>query len=160
MIRALVLTAALLTAAPIASAQENVPIPAGPFQIARLGPDMSGAVSLPSVRRDGDIASATLVMLVGPEMLDQLSGIARMDLDYQFRCAAKESRTVAVTAWAADGSLIARLPEEVAEWEAVNPGTPNEATRAYVCDGAPLDGPKVDALSEYLALARAAAEAH
>ncbi|HEY0926398.1 surface-adhesin E family protein [Brevundimonas sp.] len=154
--RTLLIAAALLASTPVAA--QDVPLPAGPFQVVGLSPEMSGAVSLPSVRREGEIGSATLVMLIGPDMVDQMSGIARMDLDYQFRCAAKESRTVAVTAWAVDGSVIARLPEEVAEWEAVNPGSPNEATRAFVCDGASLDGPKVNTVEEFVALNRSTTE--
>jgi hypothetical protein len=153
MIRTLIVSVAFMGLAGPAVAQE-APQPPAPFQVARLQPDMSGAVSLPTRRRDGDIGKATVVFMLSPELSEQMSGIGRMDLDYEFQCEARQSRTVAMTAWAPDGSLMARLPDQVSEWEAVNPTSPNELTRAFICDGGALEGPQVDSIAAFARLHR------
>lgn len=150
MIRTALFAASLALALP-AAAQE-APQPAGPFQIESIRPDMSGAVSLPSVRVENGVGKATLIFFLSPAMSQQMSGIGRMDMNYEFRCAQRVSRTVGVTAWAPSGALIEHVPDAISDWEAVNPTSPNEATRAFVCENGALEGPVVSTLAEFQAL--------
>lgn len=121
------LAAASPVAAQVAATGPYLPIDATDQQMVNVAEG--------TVVRTGAIGRVTVVTLPSPAARVSMGvDIARLDTVYEFQCGGTTFRTTAATAYDSTGALLADLPDAT-EWETLNPNTPNETIRSFVCDG-------------------------
>ena len=133
---ALTLAAAAVAATTLgvsAPRAQEAPAVDGPYYLIDVTRDSLMVAAGGTVRKSGSIASITMVMGSPPAML-AASGIARMDMNYQFNCRSSTYRTDVAAAYGADGRLLGVI-DNATDWEAVNLSASAGTMMALACDG-------------------------
>lgn len=124
-----------------AQAQSAPPVSA-PYYIIDASDDALAIASGGSVRKSGNIARITIVMGSHPDQVAE-SGIARLDMAYEFNCANSTYRTPGAAAYDVDGGFMGAIDDDE-PWEAVAPDSNNSAFKALACDGVIPEDSEID----------------
>jgi hypothetical protein len=124
-----------------AQAQSAPPVSA-PYYIIDAGENALAIASGGSVRKSGNIARITIVMGSHPDQVAE-SGIARLDMAYEFNCANSTYRTPGAAAYDVDGGFIGAIDDDE-PWEAVAPDSNNATFKALACDGVIPEDSEID----------------
>lgn len=124
-----------------AQAQSAPPVSA-PYYIIDADTNALAIASGGSVRRSGNTASITIVMGSHPDQVAE-SGIARLDMAYEFNCANSTYRTPAAGAYDVNGGFMGAIDDD-SPWEPVAPDSNNWTFRGIACDGAIPDDSEID----------------
>jgi hypothetical protein len=142
---ALALAAGTLAAASfgISAAQaQSAPRFSAPYYIVDADADALAIASGGSVRKSGNIASITIVMGSHPDQVAE-SGIARLDMAYEFNCANSTYRTPGAAAYDVNGDFMGAIDDDE-PWQAVAPNSNNWTFKSIACDGLIPDDSEVD----------------
>lgn len=153
---ALALAAGTLAAATLglsaAQAQSAPPVSA-PYYIVDADTNALAIASGGSVRRSGNTASITIVMGSHPDQVAE-SGIARLDMAYEFNCANSTYRTPAAGAYDVNGGFMGAIDDD-SPWEPVAPDSNNWTFKDIACNGViPEDSEVGDNLTGIIAVYR------
>ncbi len=124
-----------------AQAQSAPPVSA-PYYIIDADTNALAIASGGSVRKTGNIARITIVMGSHPDQVAE-SGIARLDMAYEFNCANSTYRTPGAAAYDVDGGFMGAIDDDE-PWEAVAPDSNNSTFKALACDGVIPEDSEVD----------------
>ncbi|MEH6698904.1 MAG: surface-adhesin E family protein [Brevundimonas sp.] len=153
---ALALAAGTLAAASfgISAAQaQSAPPASAPYYIVDAGDSALAIASGGSLRKSGNIASMTVVMGAHPDQVAE-SGIARLDMAYEFNCANSTYRTPGAAAYDVDGGFMGAIDDDE-PWQPVAPDSNNATFKAIACDGViPEDSEVGDNLTDIIAVYR------
>jgi len=131
------LAAVAVAAIALPAQAQQAPANSGPYFIMDLSEENLLLAAGGTRSRSGSQAAVTVSVLSAPGAVE--SGIARLDMGYQFDCAGRRFRTPDAAAYGLDGSFMGALNEEP-EWEAVNMQATSATIMAYACDGTLPEG--------------------
>lgn len=117
-----------------AAAAQTPPANTGPYYIADGGAENAFIIAGGTRARRGDIGMVTAVVLISEAAQAESSGIARLDMAYEFQCSTNRLRNTSSGFYRPDGSLVEVLVNEP-EWEPVAAGATSETMKRYACDG-------------------------
>ncbi|MBO9501484.1 surface-adhesin E family protein [Brevundimonas sp. A19_0] len=115
-----------------AHAQSAPPFSA-PYYIVDADTDALTIASGGSVRKSGDTASITIIMGATPDEVAQ-SGIARLDMVYEFNCANSTYRTPGAAGYDVSGGFMGAIDDD-SPWEAVAENSNNGTFMGIACNG-------------------------
>ncbi len=124
-----------------AQAQSAPPVSA-PYYIIDADTDALVLGSGGSIRKSGNTASITIVMGSHPDQVAE-SGIARLDMAYEFNCANSTYRTPGAAAYDVNGDFMGAIDDDT-PWEAVAPDSNNWTFKGIACDGVIPEDSEVD----------------
>ncbi|MBU2168856.1 MAG: hypothetical protein KKF88_13600 [Alphaproteobacteria bacterium] len=142
---ALALAAGTLAAATfgISAAQaQSAPPVSAPYYIIDADTNALAIASGGSVRRSGNTASITIVMGSHPDQVAE-SGIARLDMAYEFNCANSTYRTPGAAAYDVNGGFMGAIDDNE-PWEAVARDSNNWTFKDIACNGVIPEDSEVD----------------
>ncbi|MFW2341379.1 surface-adhesin E family protein [Brevundimonas sp.] len=135
-----------------AQAQSAPPVSA-PYYIVDADTAALALASGGSVRKSGNTASITIVMGSHPDQVAQ-SGIARLDMAYEFNCANSTYRTPGAAAYDVNGDFMGAIDDD-SPWEAVARDSNNWTFKDIACNGIiPEDSEVGDNLTDIIAVYR------
>ena len=153
---ALALAAGTLAAASLgisAAQAQSAPRFSAPYYIIDADTDALAIASGGSVRKSGNTASITIIMGSHPDQVAE-SGIARLDMAYEFNCANSTYRTPGAAAYDVNGGFMGAIDDDE-PWEAVAPDSNNATFKGIACDGVIPDDSEVgDNLTGIIAVYR------
>lgn len=136
-----------------AAEAQSAPRFSAPYYIIDADENALAIASGGSVRKSGNIASMTVIMGSHPDQVAQ-SGIARLDMAYEFNCSNSTYRTPAAAAYDVDGDFMGAIDDD-SPWEAVAPNSNNWTFKSIACDGTiPADSEVDGDLTTILAIYR------
>ena len=124
-----------------AQAQSAPPVSA-PYYIVDADTAALAIASGGSVRRSGNTASMTIVMGSHPDQVAE-SGIARLDMAYEFNCANSTYRTPGAAAYDVNGGFMGAIDDDE-PWEAVARDSNNWTFKDIACNGVIPEDSEVD----------------
>ena len=136
-----------------AAQAHSAPPVSAPYYIIDADTNALALASGGSVRKSGNIASITIVMGSHPDQVAE-SGIARLDMAYEFNCANSTYRTPGAAAYDVNGGFMGAIDDDE-PWEAVAPDSNNATFKGIACDGVIPDDSEVgDNLTGIIAVYR------
>jgi hypothetical protein len=124
-----------------AQAQSAPPVSA-PYYIVDADTAALAIASGGSVRRSGNTASMTIVMGSHPDQVAE-SGIARLDMAYEFNCANLTYRTPGAAAYDVKGDFMGAIDDD-SPWEPVARDSNNWTFKGIACDGVIPEDSEID----------------
>lgn len=125
-----------------AAEAQSAPRFSAPYYIVNADENALAIASGGSVRKSGNIASMTVIMGSHPNQVAD-SGIARLDMAYEFNCSNSTYRTPAAAAYDVDGDFMGAIDDD-SPWEAVARDSTNSIFRGIACDGIVPEDSEVD----------------
>jgi hypothetical protein len=124
-----------------AQAQSAPPVSA-PYYIVDADTAALAIASGGSVRRSGNTASMTIVRGWHPDQVAE-SGIARLDMAYEFNCANSTYRTPGAAAYDVNGDFMGAIDDD-SPWEPVARARNNWTFKGIACDGVIPEDSEID----------------
>lgn len=135
-----------------AQAQSAPPVSA-PYYIIDADTTALAIASGGSVRKTGNTARITIVMGSHPDQVAE-SGIARLDMAYEFNCSNSTYRTPGAAAYDVNGGFMGAIDDDE-PWEPVARDSNNWTFKGIACDGnIPADSEVDGDLTTILAIYR------
>lgn len=118
----------------ISTAQaQSAPRFSAPYYIVDADENALAIASGGSVRKSGNTASITIIMGSHPNQVAE-SGIARLDMAYEFNCSNSTYRTPGAAAYDVNGGFMGAIDDD-SPWEPVARDSNNWTFKGIACDG-------------------------
>ena len=121
---------------------QSAPSFSAPYYVVDASEDALTLASGGSVRKSGNMASITIIMGSHPNALAE-SGIARMDMVYEFNCSNSTFRTPRAAGYDVNGGFMGAIDDDK-PWEAVTQNTNNAIFMGIACNGVIPEDSEVD----------------
>lgn len=112
---------------------QSAPPASAPYYIVDANDDALTIASGGSVRKSGNMASITIIMGANPDELAK-SGIARLDMAYEFNCSNSTYRTPGAAGYDVSGGFMGAIDDD-SPWEAVAENSNNATFMGIACNG-------------------------